>query len=153
MDAAYQQQIIQFVQNIHMEKKKIPYFVNLAEHPLIGPAIKSLSLEEKDTVQACIVEYIEYYVSGLTTKGGKLFQRFYENHTDEFWEFRILNQDKNNLSLTRFQELNSLCEKEFFTLEGILTSKMGEKHNSDKVIDAFYDIIYAIFPLFGSLID
>jgi hypothetical protein len=53
--------------------------------------------------------------------------------------------------MPRFQELSQFFQKELFALESVLTSKMLKRPEGlDKVIDSFYDIVDAVFPLHGS---
>jgi hypothetical protein len=124
MEAAYRQQLKQIVSNLHESKGTIPYVSDLSEHPLFGPAIKTLSYDDKKEVSELINNYVSSYVSALSTKGGELFKRLYEQYTDEFWEYRVLNQDRNNIHLPRFQKISELFQKELFELESVLTSKM-----------------------------
>jgi succinate dehydrogenase flavin-adding protein (antitoxin of CptAB toxin-antitoxin module) len=151
MDQLYKNQIKQIVSNLHNKSGKIPFMSDLLDHPVFGPAIHVLSFDEKKEVGVIIDSYIEHYVASLTTKGGQLFRRLFEQYTDDFREYRVLNQDKNNIHMPRFQSLSQFFQKELFALESVLTSKMLKRPEGlDKVIDSFYDIVDAIFPLHGS---
>ena len=48
----------------------------------------------------------------------------YENHTDEFRQFRKLNEDEANIDTPMFQELGKQLENQVVFYEGILTEGM-----------------------------
>ncbi len=151
MNPQYREQLQQVIKNLHDSKWTIPFKQDLLEHPVFGVALKSLPHDEKNEIDEIIEEYVQKYIAGLGTKWGKLFRRLMEQYPDDAWEYRVLNQDKNNIHMPRFQTLSKLFQKELFALESVLTSKMLKRPEwLDKVIDAFYDIVYAIFPLHGS---
>lgn len=151
MEQLYKNQIKQIIKNLHEKTGRIPFMSDLLEHPVFGAAIKVLSFDEKKEVGLLIDMYVETYIAWLTTKGWQLFRRLFEQYTDEAREYRVLNQDKNNIHMPRFQELSQFFQKELFALESVLTSKMLKRPEGlDKVIDSFYDIVDAVFPLHGS---
>ncbi len=57
------------------------------------------------------------------TKGGQLFQRFFETQEELFWTFRDLNENPED-DMDLFQRIGKQVEQEMFKLEGILTEKM-----------------------------
>jgi len=89
------------------------------------------------------------------TKWWEYFQRFFENHTDLFWEFYELNHDKNTDTWpwSPFQKLWRQVESQMFYLENLLTSRqMGAKSTGlDKTMTAFYDLVASYFPLYGKI--
>ncbi len=152
MQAAQQEQMMTIISNLEATNKKIPYFSELEQHPVFGAVFKDLDQREKQQVEKIIENYLLQKVEEIKkTKGGQLFARFVENDLPTFWEFRTLNAPENN-DQQRFQELGKIVEDELFKLEGILTERMFKQEKGlDKVIDAFYTIIYLFFPRFSEI--
>lgn len=51
-----------------------------------------------------------------------------------------------------FQQVGKQVESEMFRLEGILTERMLQQEKGlEKVIDSFYNIVYAFFPRFNEI--
>lgn len=152
MQTAQQEQMMTIISNLETANKKIPYFSELEQHPVFGSVFKNLDQTEKQQVEKFIETYLLQRVEEIKkTKGGQLFARFVENDLATFWEFRALNAPENK-DKQRFQELGKVVEDELFRLEGILTEKMFKQEKGlDKVIDAFYTIIYLFFPRFSEI--
>jgi hypothetical protein len=153
MNTQEKEQIFRLLQNIEESKKYIATFSDLCIHPFFGATFSEMKKGEKAEVQSLIKQYIEQRVSLLNkTKGGQLFQRFFDTQPDLFWEFRALNEDTETAQSKEFQEVGQKVEHELFKLEGILTEKMlNQEKGLDKVVDAFYTIIYLFFPRFNLL--
>lgn len=92
-------------------------------------------------------------INNPTTKWAEYFKRFYENHTDLFWEFYKLNHtpDVDVSSNSKFQQLGSKVEMELRKLENILTSRQMGWRSTEKTVDAFYNLVESYFPLFGKI--
>jgi hypothetical protein len=91
-------------------------------------------------------------IASLKTKWWEMFQRFYELHEELFWEFRVLNGSESNLSNKKFHEVGVKIEQHLYHFEQILTKNMMRKPQwLEKVTDAFYDIAYTFFPLYGRI--
>jgi len=144
-------QIKHIIMNIEEKRWFIPYFSDLEKHEVFGPIFKSISGEEKIEIQHIINDYIAEKIEDMTkTKWGQLFKRFYEAYNELFWRFRTLNEG--DTPGKDFQETGRKVEQEMFKLEGILTEKMLKQEKGlDKVIDAFYKIVYTFFPKYNQI--
>lgn len=58
-------------------------------------------MDKKNTeiVQSILHDYIEEKIASFSTKGGELFRRFYDVHSDVFWQFRQMNIDEKNTEM------------------------------------------------------
>jgi len=145
-------QLRQIVSNIDENTQRVPYIQDIITHPIYGAFLQWLKKEEREELQQIIRNYIIQKIESLTTKWGQLFQRFYENHEDLFRSFRDLNSDENMLQIKEFHEEGKKVEKEMFELENILTAKMMKNAQwLEKTIDAFYTIVYSVFPLYSQI--
>lgn len=107
---------------------------------------------DKQSIEQLIHDYMVNKIEGLKTKGGELFRRLYENHTDEFWEFRKLNGDEKNTDTQEFQTLGKKIEDKVFFYEGVLTESMIRNDKGlEKTVSAYHAIVYSFFPLFGRI--
>lgn len=107
---------------------------------------------EKEHIEQLIQEHMITKIENLKTKGGELFRRLYENHTDEFWEFRKLNGDEKNADTQEFQTLGKKIEDRVFFYEGVLTESMIRNDKGlEKTVSAYHAIVYSFFPLFGRI--
>lgn len=80
------------------------------------------------------------------------FPRFYESENELFWKFRELNESDETATTEEFQTIWKKVEDEMFRLEWILTDRMLKQEKGlDKVIDSFYNIVYAFFPRYNSI--
>lgn len=146
------QQVKAIIENLDESKKSVPYYKDLAEHPVYGQFFKDLDSEEIEAVQEIINEYIYELIQSYKTKGGEMFRRFYAINKDEFWKFRELNADETYAETEEFQKIGKKLEKQLFKFEGILTQNMLKKPQwLDKTIGAFYDIVYRFFPLYNQI--
>jgi len=109
--------------------------------------------KERRELQECIKEYVKIRVESLwKTKWGQLFKRFYEWENDLFWKFRELNESDETVASPEFQKIWKKVEQEMFRLEWILTEKMLKQEKwLDKVVESFYNIVYAFFPRYNSV--
>ena len=99
MQEQERQQILNILANLEQSKKYLPYFSDLEQHPVFGGVIASLSNELKEEVRKlCDVYVLEKLKNSQKTKGGQLFNRFFESQNELFWQFRKMNnfalQDK-----------------------------------------------------------
>ena len=110
-----------------------------------------MSAEQAQVVNQIIDEYLSTRVFQFhKTKGGQLFARFFETQPELFWKFRALNESEDVASSAEFQRVGKQVEHELFKLEGILTDKMiNQAKGLDKVVEAFYAIVYLFFPRFN----
>lgn len=146
------QQIKQLIDNYTTQYKKVPFFDDLVRHPQFGVFFQWLDKNNVDIVQSILHDYIEEKIASFSTKGGELFRRFYDVHSDVFWQFRQLNMNEQNIQDPSFQQIGKEVEKTLFTYEGILTEKMLNRAEwLDKTMAAFYDIVYMFFPLYGKI--
>lgn len=144
-------QLKNMLTNMETATKTIPYLSDLEQHPAFWPIFSSLSLQEKQEVEQVIAEYVEEKLQLIQkTKGGQLFNRFVESQPELFWTFRRMNNAQSNDA--DFQQVGKQVESEMFRLEGILTERMLQQEKGlEKVIDSFYNIVYAFFPRFNEI--
>lgn len=151
MQEQERQQILNILANLEQSKKYLPYFSDLQKHPVFGGVIASLPEETKAEVAKLCDEYVlEKLKVSQKTKGGQLFNRFFESKNELFWQFRRMNdfavQDKD------FQQVGKQVETEMFKLEGILTEKMLKQEKGlESVIWSFYNLVYAFFPRYNEI--
>lgn len=145
------EQIKQIIINIEEKIGYIPYFSDLEKHPTFWPIFQSVGSEQKIEIQVLINEYIGEKINAMTkTKGGQLFKRFFEAYNELFRKFRTLNES--DFPSKEFQDVWRQVEQEMFKLEGILTDRMLKQEKwLDKVIDAFYKIVYTFFPRYNKI--
>ena len=145
------EQIKQIIMNVEEKIGYIPYFSDLEKHPTFWPIFQSIGPEEKIEIQVVINEYIWEKINGMTkTKGWQLFKRFFEAYNELFRKFRTLNES--DTQTQEFQEIGRQVEQEMFKLEWILTDRMLKQEKwLDKVIDAFYKIVYTFFPKYNKI--
>ena len=153
MNEQAKEQVFQLLSNIEESKKVIPTFSDMCKHPLLGYRFQSMKWKEKTEIQKCINEYIKMRIESLwKTKWWQLFQRFYEAENELFWKFRELNENEDTASTKQFQDVWKKVEQEMFRLEWILTERMLKQEKwLDKVVESFYNIVYAFFPRYNSV--
>ena len=67
-------------------------------------------------------------------------------------QFRELNESDETAATKEFQVVWKKVEQEMFRLEWILTERMLKQEKwLDKVIESFYNIVYAFFPRYNSV--
>ena len=151
MQEQERQQILNILANLEQSKKYLPYFSDLEQHPVFGGVIASLSNEVKEEVRKlCDVYVLEKLKNSQKTKGGQLFNRFFESQNELFWQFRKMNdfavEDRN------FQKIGKQVEIEMFKLEWVLTEKMLKQEKGlESVIWSFYNLVYAFFPRYNEI--
>jgi hypothetical protein len=153
MNQQSKDQIFQLLSNIEENKKVIPTFSDMCKHPLLWARFLAMKPKEKSEIQECINEYVKMRIEWLwKTKWGQLFQRFYEAENELFWKFRELNESDEIAATPEFQRIWKKVENEMFRLEWILTDRMLKQEKwLDKVIESFYNIVYAFFPRYNSV--
>jgi len=145
-------QIKNIIQNFESTKEYIPFISGLLEHPTYGPIFQALSNEEQWEVDEIITQYIIEKVKSLRTKWWLLFKRFFENENKKFWKFRRMNENEEFSHSEEFQILWKEVEEEMFKLEWILTQAMMKKAQwLGKTVEAFYNVVYSFFPLYGNI--
>ena len=145
-------QILALIDTFVEQRTYVPFLEDFLKHPNYGPLFKSFSAEETKQVWKIINTYIEDKINGLRTKGWQYFQRFYETKNADFRKFRELNSDEKKLETTEFHKLWKEIEQELFRFEWLLTESMLNRPEAlDKVVWAFYNIVYNYFPLFGRI--
>ena len=146
------QQVRAIIENLHKSNKKVPYFTDLQQHNVYGQFFNDLDGEEIEKILNIIHDYIKESILNPKTKWGEMFQRFYVMNQDIFRRFRELNADESNTNTEEFQTLGKDIEEQLFKFEWILTQNMMKKPQGlDKVIGAFYDIVYSFFPLYNQI--
>ena len=153
MNEQAREQVFQLLSNIEENKKVIPTFSDMCNHPILWSRFQSMKWKEKTEIQECIKEYIKMRIESLwKTKWWQLFQRFYEWENELFWKFRELNESDETASTKDFQEIWKKVEQEMFRLEWILTERMLKQEKwLDKVVESFYNIVYTFFPRYNSV--
>lgn len=113
--------------------------------------IAALSQEQKVEIQQLCDSYlVERLAQNKKTKGGQLFNRFFESQNELFWTFRRMN-DKISQN-PDFQKVGSQVEIELFKLEGILTEKMLKQEKGlEQVVGSFYNLVYLFFPRYNEI--
>jgi hypothetical protein len=118
MNTSEKEQLFILLQNIEENKKLIPTFTDLAQHPVFGANFSSMNEKQQEEIKEGINEYIEKKVYTLhKTKGGQLFIRFFEAHNALFWQFRALNESDETAQTAEFQKIGKQVEDELFKLE------------------------------------
>jgi len=145
-------QVKSLIVNFTNTRQHIPYLLELEEHKTYGPIFTALSSSDKKEVETIIKEYIIEHITWLKTKWGLLFKRFFENKTAQFRQFRNLNNPATDSQSQEFQSMGKDIETQMFDLEWLLTQAMLKKPQwLDKVIDAFYTVVYHYFPRLGEV--
>lgn len=147
-----EKQVTIVITQLTKQKKSIPFLQHLDAHTLYGWFFHGLSPDERDDVKLIIRSYVINDIKSLKTKWGEMFQRFYELHEELFWQFRTLNSSEANTENPKFHEIGQEVEKYLYHFEQILTKNMMRRPEGlEKVTDAFYDIAYRFFPLYGRI--
>lgn len=138
---------------ITKDLKHFPYRHELTAHGLFGSVFASMNDAEKQDIEATILTMIQDHISNPKTLGGEYLQRFYNNHTDLFRDFREANRDKSQTDSDDFQTLGKQIEDEIYKLEALLTQRQTGKNAKwlEKTIDAFYDLVTLYFPYYGKI--
>jgi len=140
-------QIKNIVNNFLDSKWYFPFLVDLETHPMFWPIFKTLKDSDKKNIEKIIDEMMVEKINSYKTKWWELFRRFYEVNEDMFWKFRDMNINENYAQTKEFQTLWIKVENEIFKYEWILTEKMLDQEKwLDKVVGAFYNIVYSYFP-------
>lgn len=153
MNETEKSQLLALIANIEETRKIIPTFSDLENHPIFWANFRSMTADKVSQVRELINSYIaEHIFSFHKTKWWQLFARFFESQPDLFRKFRELNENTETASSPAFQTVWKQVENELFKLEWILTDKMiNQEKGLDKVIEAFYNIVYLFFPRFNLL--
>lgn len=147
MNQQTQQQIVFVITQRDKQKKYVPFLQELDTHPLYWDFFTELEQSDRDDIQDMLRSYIVWAMQWLKTKWGEMFQRFYELHTELFWEFRALNWSEDNIGTDAFNEAWKKVEDALYHFEQILTKNMMKKPQGlEKVTDAFYSIAVRFFP-------
>ena len=112
---------------ITKDLKHFPYRHELTTHSMFGSVFASMNDTEKQEIENTILEMIQDHITTPKTLGGEYLQRFYENHTDLFRDFREANRDKEKTESDYFQSLGKQVEDEIFKLESLLTQRQTGK--------------------------
>ena len=147
------EQIKTIISTIEETKKIIPTFSDLCDNQIFWNIFQNMNQKQQEEINLLIKEYIEDKIKKIRkTKGGQLFQRFYEWENELFWKFRELNENDETASTPEFQEIWKKVEQEMFRLEWILTERMLKQEKwLDKVVESFYNIVYTFFPRYNSV--
>jgi hypothetical protein len=113
---------------ITKDLKHFPYRHELISHPLFGPAFSSMSEIEKHDIEKSIHSMMTERIMNPKTLGAEYFQRFYDNHTDLFRQFRGLNEYAKDADSEAFQHLGKQVENEIYKLEALLTQRQTGKN-------------------------
>ena len=144
-------QIQNLILSYHKEKKYFPFVEDLLEkYKMFFP--ENLDDEVKRQINDLVSETILEYVEAKKTKGGQIMLRLLQNN-DKLWkDFRNLNS-REFCGKKEFQELWKQIEKLVFEGEDRLTEKLvwGRSMWIQKASEAWYDMVYAIFPEWNKL--
>ncbi len=134
------------------QKQYVPFFEDFVAHPAYGPIFSALDDKDKQEVTTLIDNHINEKIYSYRTKGWQYFQRFFENNPTDFWAFRKLNRSDDLVKTPEFQSLGKKIEQEMFRYEWLLTESMLHRPEAlDKVVGAFYNIVYYFFPRFWKI--
>ncbi|USN55658.1 MAG: hypothetical protein H6765_03565 [Candidatus Peribacteria bacterium] len=121
------EQVRAIIENLDQSRKYVPFFEDLANHPVYGQFFNDLDGEEIEKIKELIQNYIMESIQEYKTKGGEMFRRFYAINKDIFRRFRELNASEQSAQSPEFQTLGKEIEQQLFKFEGILTQNMLKK--------------------------
>jgi len=144
-------QIKNLVKSFLNTKKYFPFVEDLMkEYQVIFP--QDLSDEEKEQIENFINQLILDYLKSKHTKGSKILLNIFQRN-DELWKkFRKLNNE-NNFNDSEFKKIWKQMEELIMKGEDQLTEKLvwSKSMGIQKASDAYYDLVYAVFPLWNKL--
>ncbi len=144
-------QIKNLVKSFLNTKKYFPFVEDLMkEYQVIFP--QDLSDEEKEQIENFINQLILDYLKSKHTKGSKILLNIFQRN-DELWkQFRKLNNE-NNFNDSEFKKIWKQMEELIMKGEDQLTEKLvwSKSMGIQKASDAYYDLVYAVFPLWNKL--
>ncbi len=144
-------QIKNLILSYYKEKKYFPFVEDLLEkYKMFFP--ENLDDKVKKQINDLVNETILEQIEAKKTKGGQIMLRLLQNN-DELWkEFRKLNSKK-FFEEKKFQEIWKQIEKLVFEWEDRLTEKLvwGRSMWIQKASEAWYDMVYGIFPEWNKL--
>jgi len=144
-------QIRNLVESFLKNKWYFPFVEDLmTTYSMIFP--QDLSEKEKKQINDFVNEIILDYVKGKWTKWWQIMQKILERN-DELWkEFRKLNSEE-SFEDWKFQELWKKIEYLIERWEDQLTEKLVWWRSMwiQKASDAWYNMVYAIFPLWNKI--
>jgi len=147
------EQIKTIISTIEENRKIIPTFSDLCENNVFGNIFQKMNEKQQSEINEIINEYIKEKLKKITkTKGGQLFQRFFETNNELFWKFRELNENEKTSKSPEFQKIGKQVEQECFKMEWILTEKMiNQIKGLEQVVSSFYNIVYLFFPRYNNI--
>jgi hypothetical protein len=112
------EQIKTIISTIEENRKIIPTFSDLCENKVFGNIFQKMNEKQQSEINEIINEYIKEKLKKITkTKGGQLFQRFFETNNELFWKFRELNENEKTSKSPEFQKIGKQVEQECFKME------------------------------------
>ena len=144
-------QIKNLILSYHKGKKYFPFVEDLLEkYKMFFP--ENLDDEVKKQINDLVNETILEYVEAKKTKGGQIMLRLLQNNEELWKDFRNLNS-REFCGKKEFQEVWKKIEKLVFEWEDRLTEKLvwGRSMWIQKASEAWYDMVYAIFPEWNKL--
>ncbi len=144
-------QIKNLILSYYKEKKYFPFVEDLLEkYKMFFP--ENLDDEIKQQINNLVNEIILEQIEAKKTKGGQIMLRLLQNNEELWKEFRKLNS-KEFFKEEKFQEIWVQIEKLILEWEDRLTEKLvwGRSMWIQKASEAWYDMVYAIFPEWNKL--
>ena len=144
-------QIKNLILSYFQEKKYFPFVEDLLEkYKMFFP--ENLDDKVKNQINDLVNETILEYIEAKKTKGGQIMLRLLQNNEELWKDFRNLNS-REFCGKKEFQEVWKKIEKLVFEWEDRLTEKLvwGRSMWIQKASEAWYDMVYAIFPEWNKL--
>jgi len=145
------QQIWNLVDSFLKEKKYFPFYEDLSKkYPMFFPA--DLDENTKNQIDDFINQKILDYLESKKTKWWQIMLKIFKNNDNLWKEFRKLNSQR-FFDKEKFKEKWKEIENLLMQGEDRLTEKLVWSRSMwiAKASDAWYDMIYAIFPEWNQL--
>ena len=113
---------------------------------------QDLTEEEKQQINDFVNQLILDWVKWKKTKWGQILTKILERNEKLWKDFRALNNEA-NFEDEKFQELGKQVENLIMKWEDQLTEKLVGWRSMwiQKASDAWYNMVYAIFPLWNKI--
>ena len=144
-------QIKNLVESFLKSKWYFPYAEDLMKtYSLVFP--QDLTEEEKQQINDFVNQLILDWVKWKKTKWGQILTKILERNEKLWKDFRALNNEA-NFEDKKFQELGKQVENLIMRWEDQLTEKLvgWRSMGIQKASDAWYNMVYAIFPLWNKI--
>jgi len=144
-------QIKNLILSYYKEKKYFPFVEDLLEkYKMFFP--ENLDNDVKQQINDLVDKIILEQIEAKKTKGGQIMLRLLQNNEKLWKEFRKLNS-REFFEEKKFQEIWKKIEKLVLEWEDRLTEKLVWSRSMwiQKASEAWYDMVYAIFPEWNKL--